>query len=65
MGDEFFLRNQRDIVDMFMLSICICNDVLVVHHHTTNEKQYHGQSTDEITLLKMAEAVGYNMEERN
>ena len=44
---------------MLLMNIALCNDVVVVQ--TKNGTEYHGSSTDEITLLDMAKRCGYEM----
>ena len=44
------------------LNLCLCNDIVVVNNHGVEE--YHGQSTDEITLLNFMKQVDYSMVKR-
>ena len=47
------------ISNLLLMNIALCNDVVVVQ--SKNGPEYHGQSTDEITLLDMAKRCGYEM----
>lgn len=52
----------RDNAHLLFMNIGLCNDVVVVQ--TNAGPEYHGSSTDEITLLDMAKRCGYEMTRR-
>ena len=44
-----------------MLVICLCNDVVVIKNIKTGAVDFHGPSTDEITLLNTAKSLGFEL----
>lgn len=58
------MSNESSAIHMFLLTICLCNDVVVVVNNKTGIKEFHGQSTDEVALLEMTKKLDYNFVER-
>jgi magnesium-transporting ATPase (P-type) len=56
--------NERDDLQMyqFWLMCAICNDILVIKKN--GKIDYHGSSTDEITLVNAADKYGFKLIER-
>lgn len=45
--------------------ILLCNDIILVPNKSTGQIEFHGSSTDEISLLGIARALGYDILQKN
>jgi len=59
---SYLPEEDKSTLHWFMLCICLCNDAVVICKEAEGGRlnfEYHGSSPDEITLMQMAEKVGY------
>ena len=48
------IEDERDVESWFLLIILLCNDIVLVKNKQTGEWEYHGSSTDELALFRIA-----------
>ena len=58
-GENPPFTNQHDVMEQFLLNIVTNHDVLIEKRTESNDIIYQGISPDEVTLVSMADEIGY------
>jgi magnesium-transporting ATPase (P-type) len=61
--ESLSLNDKNLIKRNFFLTLTLCHDVMIVK--TPKGDEFHGQSTDEITLIDMMSKAGFKMTKRS